>query len=289
MITLQTIVKADSEGLVLSPLSDRLLMLGSCFSDSMAAPLANAGFALLANPFGTLYNPLSICRCLQQSLDALPLADTDIVCHDGLYHSWLHHSRFSSPDRQQCVDRCNQSIADTHAFLQQATVAIITFGTAYVFELSASGQVVANCHKVPASRFCRRLATVDEMAKAMGDTIERMHAVNPALKVMLTVSPIRHMADGAHGNQVSKASLHLLCHELQRQCGCHYFPSYEIMNDELRDYRFYAYDMQPPSPLAVEILWQHFAETYISPADMPQIENSLRQSRRLHHRTIIEN
>ncbi|MBQ9473605.1 MAG: GSCFA domain-containing protein [Bacteroidales bacterium] len=287
-IPLQTTVSVDPAGLSLSLGRDRLLLLGSCFSDSMAEPLANAGFTLLANPFGTLYNPLSICRCLLRSLDGTPLADDDMVYHDGLHHSWLHHSRFSSPDRQRCAELCNDSIAAAHSFLQDASLVVLTFGTAYVFELKegTGDTVVANCHKVPASRFVRRLATVDEMACALCSAIERLRAVNPTLKVLLTVSPIRHLADGAHGNQVSKATLHLLCNEMQRRCDCHYFPSYEIMMDELRDYRFYAADMLHPSPTAVEILWRRFVETYVPPVELPQIESNLRESRRLLHRPI---
>lgn len=269
--------------------STPLLLLGSCFSDEIGQRLQHAGFNVMCNPFGTLYNPLSIALALQQAIDDRAIGPEWLVQTEGLWHSWMHHSRFSRPDPDDCLTLCNQSIHQAHSFLQHKPVVLITFGTAYCFFLqsgqvppSMQGQVVANCHKMPASMFTRRRISIDQTVKAW---LPFTHLA----PVIFTVSPIRHMADGAHGNQLSKSTLLLATEQLATHCpDWHYFNSYEILLDELRDYRFYALDMCHPSDLAVDIIWQRFQDTYMSPATQQRCRDEERAFRQSQHRTIIQ-
>ena len=278
---------------ILSPLridhSTPLLLLGSCFSDEVGTRLKQAGFNVLCNPFGTLYNPLSIALALRHAVEDCEIGSEWLVHADGLWHSWMHHSRFSHPEQDTCIARCNQSIHQTHQFLNQQPVLIVTFGTAYSFFLHTDsvappmqGQVVANCHKLPAAMFTRRRITLEEIAAAW----QPFTTLHP---VVFTVSPIRHMADGAHGNQLSKSTLLLSVEQLLNFCpDWHYFNSYEILMDELRDYRFYARDMYHPSDLAIDIVWQRFQDTYMSPQTQIRCRQEEKAARQALHRPILQ-
>lgn len=250
-----------------------ILLLGSCFTDEIGARLQNGGFDTLCNPFGTLYNPLSIARCLQHAILNQPLQEADMVQHEGLWHSWLHHSRFSHADKEQCRARCDEAIGLTHQFLQRNPLLIVTFGTAWVF--THQGSVVANCHKLPAACFQRTRLGIEEIAAEWKPLLD-------SFSILFTVSPIRHMADGAHGNQLSKGTLLLAVDQLVAQYPqAYYFDSYELLLDELRDYRFYARDLCHPSDLAVDIIWQRFQQTFMTDqtcALVSQYEKVWRQS-----------
>jgi hypothetical protein len=252
---------------------DRLLFLGSCFADAVSACMATYYFRLTANPFGTLYNPLSIARAMQ--LQEVP----ELVEWGGLYHSMAHHGDFSSPSREQTYARCAESIRLMQSALAEATVVCVTFGTAWVYEMSTdhspfanshSPLIVANCHKMPASRFTRRRLTVEEIVAAWQPILEAY----PDKHFIFTVSPIRHLKDGLHENQLSKATL---LQAVDRLCSIseavytpsaqrYYFPAFEIMLDELRDYRFYAEDMIHPSDQAVRYIFQRFVDAWCSDA-----------------------
>ena len=227
---------------------DKILLLGSCFADNMGAKFAEHYFQATVNPFGTLYNPASIAAAITN------LGNSQLVEHNGLWHSMMHHGAFSDKDKEQLIARCEQSRALLQRALMEASTVVVTFGTAWVYEME--GQVVANCHKLPANRFTRRCLTVDEIVEMWQPIVASM----PDKHWIFTVSPIRHVKDGLHANQISKAIL------LQAvdQLGQSYFPSYEIMMDELRDYRFYAEDMVHPSAVAVEYIWQRFVDTYMN-------------------------
>ena len=227
---------------------DKILLLGSCFADNMGAKFAEHYFQATINPFGTLYNPASIAAAITN------VGNSQLVEHNGLWHSMMHHGAFSDKDKEQLIARCEQSRALLQRALMEASTVVVTFGTAWVYEME--GQVVANCHKLPANRFTRRCLTVDEIVEMWQPIVASM----PDKHWIFTVSPIRHVKDGLHANQISKAIL------LQAvdQLGQSYFPSYEIMMDELRDYRFYAEDMVHPSAVAVEYIWQRFVDTYMN-------------------------
>lgn len=238
----------------------RLMLMGSCFSDAIGTRMEECGFEVLSNPFGTLYNPLSIEQCLNRSMELNPLDADDVVFHNGLWHSWLHHGKFSNSDRNALLANCLDSMHKVHNHIQRPSVLLFTFGTAYVFK--HDGRVVSNCHKLPSSLFERTRLTVDEIVAPWRPLLRRF--ADEGHRVVMTVSPIRHLADGAHGNQISKSTLLLAVERLCEEGLAEYFPAYEILLDELRDYRFYADDMTHPSELAEEIVWQRFQETYMS-------------------------
>ena len=227
---------------------DKILLLGSCFADNIGAKFSEHYFQATINPFGTLYNPASIAAAITN------IGNSQLVEHNGLWHSMMHHGAFSDKDKEQLIARCEQSRALLHSALMEASTVVVTFGTAWVYEMG--DRVVANCHKLPANRFTRRCLTVNEIVEMWQPIVASM----PDKHWIFTVSPIRHVKDGLHANQISKAIL------LQAvdQLGQSYFPSYEIMMDELRDYRFYAEDMVHPSAVAVEYIWQRFVDTYMN-------------------------
>lgn len=231
---------------------DKILLLGSCFADNIGAKFAEHYFQTTINPLGTLYNPASIALSITDSQH--PILDSRLIYHNGLWHSMMHHGTFSGKDKAAVQARCLDGYERLQRALKEATTVIVTFGTAWVYEMD--GQVVANCHKLPANCFTRRCLAVDEIVEMWQPIVASM----PDKHWIFTVSPIRHVKDGLHANQVSKAILLQAVDEL----GQSYFPSYEIMMDELRDYRFYAEDMVHPSQVAVEYIWQRFVETYMT-------------------------
>ncbi len=258
--------------------NDRLLLLGSCFSDHIAAQLEEHYFQVTANPFGTLYNPLSIANALSlAAAGRLPR----LVEWGGLYHSMYHHGSFSRPTAVQTTEAVCESMQGLGKAFEGAQVVIVTFGTAWVYEYE--GQVVANCHKIPADRFRRRRLTVEEIVEVWLPIVE----AHPEKHFLFTVSPIQHIKDGLHENQLSKAVLLMAIDRLQtlaqteketqieteKQSAAQvaYFPSYEIVQDELRDYRYYAEDMVHPSAVAVQYIWERFVATFFSEATQQEM------------------
>lgn len=240
--------------------SEQILMLGSCFVENMEAKFANGGFRVYCNPFGTLYNPMSIALCLQSLLDGKHFSEDDLRFSGGLFHSMLHHGKFSSANPADCLRMVNESIDKGRLALLEADRVILTWGTAWVYEME--GQIVGNCHKMPASCFIRRRLSIEEISSTYSTLFQ--HPIMRQKKVLITISPIRHIKDGLHENQLSKATLLLAAEQLVKQADWTYFPAYELMLDELRDYRFYATDMVHPSPVAVDYIWERFADTQLS-------------------------
>lgn len=243
--------------------SDHVLLMGSCFAENVGGLLLENKFSCDVNPFGILYNPLSIAKALRQMLDGKVYTMDDLFDSGGQWHSWMHHSSFSSTDADECLNRINSRLEKAASALPRTSWLIMTWGTAFVYEKDS--EVVGNCHKQPDRLFTHRLLDVDTICGEWNDTLREAKQRFPDLKVMLSVSPIRHLKDGLHGNQISKSVLLLAIDRLCRELDfCHYFPSYEIVMDELRDYRFYAEDMLHPSPLAVKYIWECFCSTYMS-------------------------
>ena len=268
--------------------SDKVLLLGSCFSDNIGAKMQGALIQAMVNPMGTLYNPMSIARGVYRLIDNEPIAGRDLFMQGGVWNSYDFHSRHSLPDKQATIDRMNQRIEQGHQALQQAQLLTITLGTAIVYRLKATGEVVANCHKVPQHEFERRMATVDEMTDELDKMLTRLHEFNAELRIILTVSPIRHIADGLDTNSLSKALLRVAIHEVMTRHReyCDYFPAYEIMLDDLRDYRFYSNDMVHPSDVAVEYIWQAFQATYLDDRSALAVARCERIHKRLQHRPM---
>ena len=248
--------------------SDNVMLLGSCFAHNMGMRLKESKFNVDVNPFGILYNPLSIAAALNSIIDKkiVDASSSELVQHNGKWHSMMHHGDFSSCSKETTISMINGRISVAHDSLSHLNLLMITFGTAYVYRNASDGRVVGNCHKMPQKMFDRQLLSVDEVVDAMLPVIERLSALSPSLKIMFTVSPIRHLRDGAHDNQLSKAVLLLAIDKLSRRFPdtVLYFPSYEILLDELRDYRFYADDMVPPSMLAQEYIWECFANSFFT-------------------------
>ena len=246
--------------------ADRLFFVGSCFSTNMAERLSALKFRLTVNPTGVLYNPASVCQLLQHLLDGRKLTADDVFQQDGVWNSFLLHSCFASLSQQELIDKANAALMSAKEALAGATCLFLTFGTAWVYRLKSTGGVVANCHKVPATQFERCRLTPEEVVAECLPVFQELVEQRPDVRIVLTVSPIRHWKDGAHGNQLSKAVLLLaidqLCQLLPDNVS--YFQSYELLMDDLRDYRFYADDMLHPSKQAVDYIYRHFADTYFS-------------------------
>lgn len=264
-----------------------ILSIGSCFADEIARRLQMSDFHILANPFGTLYNPASIAAALQRLIDDRPIGPDDLVLHDGLFHSWHHHGSFSRPTPDETLLACNTSLHQAHLALRQADLLILTFGTAWVFEHLQSKAVVANCHKLPPATFSRRRMSVDEIVALWQPLLLNLHTLLPHLHILFSVSPIRHLADGAHDNQLSKSTLLLAVDQLISQNTklntLSYFPAYEIVLDELRDYRFFDHKMSHPTDLAIDIVWERFQRASMAPAIQQQTHFNAKQHLREQH------
>ena len=244
---------------------DKFMMMGSCFAENMAMALLESGFQVDMNPFGTVYNPQSLASGIRNLLSRKKYATSDLFFHQGLYHSFSHHSRFSDISAENCIENINRRLETSADFLKSASILVVTYGTSYVYSLKSTGETVTNCHKLPDNHFTRKRLSVTDIVTDWDLLIKELKFYNPDLKLLFTVSPIRHWKDGAHENQLSKATLLLAIDELIRQNDfCHYFPSYEIVMDELRDYRFYAEDMLHPSSVAVEYIGKRFSDTFFT-------------------------
>lgn len=281
---------------------------GSCFADSISEQFLARKFQVLANPFGTVYNPLSIARQIKALAEGKAFGEEDAFQDDrellgagtadgetcGLWHCWDAHSSLSAHTREECIDKLNAAAAKARDFLQKADTVFITLGTAFVYFLNASdsatdGKVVANCHRQDPKLFTRKMISVDEAAKALTDIVNDLHTINEKLHIVFTVSPLRHMADGAHQNSLSKATLQLAVDKVvKRETFPTYFPSYEIVMDELRDYRFYDSDMVHLSETAEEYIFERMVNTYCSEttkANIARVEKFLKMA---NHR-IVDN
>ena len=263
---------------------DKILLLGSCFADSVGQIMAEYNLPVTCNPFGTLYNPLSIAQAL--TMQEMP----SLVEYDGLWHSIAHHGSFSRPTETEAHEAIRASIETMQKAFAEASVVIVTFGTAWVYELVESQKskdkrpaIVANCHKMPADRFSRRRLAVDEIVETWRPILER----SADKHWIFTVSPIRHVKDGLHENQLSKATLLQAVEEISRQfSSASYFPSYEIVLDELRDYRFYADDLVHPSSMAVKYIWERFADVFMTPQTRNQLTLEHKRWQFDHHRPL---
>lgn len=244
--------------------ASRILMLGSCFTESIGEKLTYFKFDADVNPCGIVYNPSSAARVLEILLEGKPFTEDELMQHDGKWLSLMHHGCFSSSQRDTCLCQINERLTRAAERLKNTDLLVITFGTAWVFRYKPDGRIVSNCHKIPASEFERFRLESEEIVTEYTALIHRLREVNPSLRVIFTVSPIRHWKDGAHGNQLSKSVLLLaidsLVHRLEK---VHYFPAYELVMDELRDYRFYAEDLLHVSPVTVEYIWERFRDTYM--------------------------
>lgn len=240
------------------------LFMGSCFTENIGNKMLDLKFPVLVNPFGVLYNPVSVRQSLEIILDKRDFNENDLGFFNEQWFSFYHDTEFSNTDKQQCLNHINGKLNEARDQLKKANYLIVTFGTAWVYEYLKTGSVVSNCHKIPAKEFTRYKLGVEDIFVQWAKLLNRIEDYNPDLKIIFTVSPVRHWKDGAVQNQLSKSTLILAIHQLKKIFeNVEYFPAYEIMIDDLRDYRFYADDMLHPSTVAIEYIWQHFKDTFL--------------------------
>lgn len=267
---------------------DHLILMGSCFATNMGVRLTNAKFPCLLNPYGVLYNPLSISAAIREALDGKIYMEADLYEHEGLWHSPMHHGDFSASTPEETLEHINRRLGDMCAWLPELDCLMLTWGSAWVYEDRSTRHIVGNCHKLPERCFNRRRLSVDEIVEDYTDLIGALRGVCPKLKILFTVSPIRHIRDGLHDNQLSKATL-LLAIDALKYCFpqfVFYFPAYEILLDELRDYRFYASDMVHPSEVAVDYVWERFCASCLSEESVRVMDECEKIRKALEHKPL---
>ena len=285
-LKLQTPVETGRSKVGVS-LNDKIVILGSCFADNMGQKMVDLGFDVCLNPFGTLYNPVSVCNSVARLTSGIPFSKDECVqmgAGAGLVCSFSHHTSFARRTEDEFLQVANASLKEASLRWKAASKVIITLGTAWIYEYLRSGETVSNCLKIDAKEFSRRRLSVRETATLLMNMIAR----HPEKEFMFTVSPIRHFKDGAHGNQISKSTLLLALDEVLAKFPerCEYFPAYEIVLYELRDYRFYAADMIHPSDQAVDYLWSRFVRFAMPESELPALDARRRELLRAQHRPI---
>ncbi len=267
---------------------NRLWVMGSCFATAMGERLTAAKFRCDVNPYGVLYNPLSISTALHEIATKRHYEEKDLFYHRECWHSPMHNETFSSPDRDETLQQINERIHLAHRQIREVSCLLITFGSAWVYEQISEGkqQVVGNCHKLPEQSFTRRCLSIEEIVHEYSERLPELWRYNPSLQILLTVSPIRHLREGLHANQLSKATLLLAVEKLKEkfQGKVFYFPAYEILLDELRDYRFYAEDLVHPSETAVRYVWERFISACCPKETLKLIEETEKIHKALMHR-----
>jgi hypothetical protein len=244
---------------------DKIMLLGSCFTENIGNKLSINGFETMINPFGILYNPFSICNSLDRIINLKFLLSEDLVQVNEFWYSYEHHGIFRNENSDNLLQTINLGISEANSFLKQTNWLIITLGTAWIFFLKENNKILGNCHKLNSQLIDRRLLTINEITENINLTINNIRKINPDIKIILTVSPIRHWKQGFRENLISKSTLHLATDQICKSINnCSYFPAYEIVMDELRDYRFYQADMLHPSEVAVDYIWEKFSNHLFS-------------------------
>ena len=249
-------------------------MIGSCFTENIGSKLKLHKFSVLENPNGILFNPISIIKSIDAYINNKKYSEADLFYHNECWHSWEHHSRFSHPDKDECLRAINASQQQAHEFLKDAGWVMITLGSAFAYTLHltekethgnmAKDDVVANCHKVPADKFIKKLLPYNQVFSALQYMLHELATFNPGIKLIFTISPVRHLRDGLVENNRSKATLMQAVHSLvDKEKNAFYFPAYELVIDDLRDYRFYAEDLVHPNYAATNYVWEKFVTTCI--------------------------
>lgn len=260
------------------------LLLGSCFSEHIGSRLLESRFPGCVNPFGVLYNPQSILQALQRLWENHPFTADELIHTGGLWHSLMHHGSFSSASQEETLRAINEQYLKAAESIREVKTYLITFGSSWVYEYE--GKVVANCHKMPQKAFTQRRLTVEEIVLPWKQMIAQIQQQVPDAEFLFTVSPMRYREHGPLAAGTNKAVLLLAVEQLTQQPGVHYFPSYEIMMDELRDYRFYAADMIHPSDVAVGYIWERFRDTQLTREAQTLLPRIERLTKQLAHRPL---
>ncbi|SED18382.1 GSCFA family protein [Tenacibaculum sp. MAR_2009_124] len=243
----------------------KLLLLGSCFSENIGNKLSYFKFQTVQNPFGILFQPKAIENLVLDAINQKVYKENDILFHNEQWHSFNAHSKLSSPTKERLLDNLNEAITLTQNSLNNASHIIVTLGTAWVYRFIEKDQLVANCHKVPQKKFLKEILSINEIKESLDALTSLIRSENSKTSIIFTLSPVRHLKDGFIENQRSKAHLLSAIHKVvDERKNIHYFPSYEIMMDELRDYRFYKEDMIHPNNVAINYIWERFKNVWIS-------------------------
>ena len=268
-------------------IEDCIFSIGSCFATEMHGKFSAGQIQSLNNPFGTIFNPYSVFQAIRQVYDAKEYQESDLILANESYISLDHHSSFDSRYAHKSLEKINTNIEDANQFLQNTSFVIITFGTSYIYEFLPQKRLVANCHKIPQKFFEKRLLSYQEITDSISKTIAILKDIcKDNVQILFTVSPVRHTKDGIVENQLSKAKLLTAIHDvISGQDNCHYLPVYEILMDDLRDYRFYKDDLIHPNSQAVQYIWEKFGNAYFSDETKIFINENNKIITALNHRT----
>jgi hypothetical protein len=262
-LELRTKVKIDNSKHKIG-YTDSVMFIGSCFASSIGTMMKKGRMPVMINPSGSVYNPVSVCNTIETLVSNKVFEKKDLYQYDGSWLSFFHYTDFEDEDPEKLLNKINTNTKEAHEVLGKASFLFLTLGTARVYRIKETGQIVSNCHKVPSTYFENELLSVDEVTEYLDSALTLLHSQYPGLKVVFTVSPIRHWKDGAHDNNVSKSVLFLAIEKMMgHPSSPQYFPAYELLMDDLRDYRFYEDDMLHPSAAAINYIWEAFTECYL--------------------------
>ncbi|MDO6761374.1 GSCFA domain-containing protein [Tamlana sp. 2_MG-2023] len=294
-MNLQTKIVLEKQSEYLIDYNSNLLMLGSCFSENIGEKLAYFKFQNIQNPFGILFHPLAIQTLVSNAVEKKIYTGDDVFFQNEQWHSFDAHSKLSHSSKETLISKLNENVITTHEALDKASHVIITLGTAWVYRFIETQKVVANCHKIPQKQFLKNILSVQEIYEVLQEIEKTIRRLNSKAVIVFTVSPVRHLKDGFVENTQSKAHLISAIHQFLNQNkvskngDAFYFPSYEIMMDELRDYRFYAEDMVHPNPLAIQYIWEKFKSVWVSEETSKTMDTVDGIQKGLQHRAFNEN
>jgi len=266
-----------------------LLLMGSCFTEHIGRRLGDLKFDCSSNPFGIVFNPESMLQALTRLLENKPFGESELMEQQGSWLSLDTHTSFTKPSKEELLTELNAVVAQWHMQLKTADWLMLTFGSAFYYEHQEQKRVVANCHKLPAKQFTKKMAEPVAIRDAYTELLKKLRDFNPGLRVMLTVSPVKHLRDGVVANNLSKAVLTVAAHGIVTASDhCYYFPAYELVNDDLRDYRFYEADLAHPNQQAIDYVWQKFSGSYFDPASRPLLNRLAALNNAFRHRPLQE-
>ena len=288
-MTFQTSIPINKSDFLID-YSSKLVSFGSCFAENMGDKFDYFKFSTLTNPFGIIFNPISLEKIIFRSIHKKYFTEKDIFFHNEDWHCYEVHSELSNPDKEEFLTTLNQLIDTTNVHIEKLTHCLITLGTSWVYKHIESDEIVANCYKVPQKLFTKELLSIADIEASLKRIVSKIQVVNPNCKFIFTISPIRHSKDGFVENNVSKSHLiTALYHFLSNATSSIYFPSYEIMMDELRDYRFYAEDMLHPNQTAIDYIWMRFSENFINENEFETMQHVSEIQKSLSHRPFNPN
>jgi hypothetical protein len=265
--------------------NDRVMFIGSCFASSIGSQMEMGHMPVMINPAGAVFNPVSVCNTLDTITNGKEFFAEDLHFYDGTWLSFYHYTDFSSEDPSVILEKINRRSKEAFEFLKRSRFLFVTLGTARVYKLKKSDLIVSNCHKMPSDQFESKMLTATEIVTLWTEQLEKLHFLFPQLQIVFTISPVRHLKDGAHGNQISKSVLFVAVEELlKHNAAPQYFPAYELVMDDLRDYRFYDDDMLHPSSSAIKYIWEAFTGCYLDNSTINTWKDVVKITKAFNHR-----